>query len=199
MGSPMQTAVVGGLEDPVFGSQAIFRQVMNAFAAPGTIADLGDLVQAPEGVVPAAAAVLAALADQDTPVWVAQTGATVGAWVAFQTGAEVTDEPRHAVFALLPAGMTVDDWAEFPIGTAQYPDRGATLILPVEAFEGGSELQLTGPGIQTVRSIAPRGLPAGFVAARAADRERFPLGHDHLLVCGTRVMALPRTTRIQEV
>jgi alpha-D-ribose 1-methylphosphonate 5-triphosphate synthase subunit PhnH len=199
MESAMQTAVVGGLEDPVFGSQAIFRQVRDAFAAPGTIVDLGGLVQAPKGIEPAAAAFLAALADLDTPVWMTGASAEACAWIDFQTGAEVTDEASRAVFALLPAGMAVGEWDGFPIGTAQYPDRSATLILTVEAFDGGPEFQLTGSGIEAVRSITPKGLPSGFAAARAADRERFPLGHDHLLVCGTRLMALPRSTRIGEV
>ena len=41
------SVVEGGLADPVFGAQTVFRAVMEAFAEPGTIAELGSLVTAP--------------------------------------------------------------------------------------------------------------------------------------------------------
>ena len=72
------------------------------------------------------------------------------------------------------------------------------MLLPVRSLAGGGPLVLTGPGIETSRPIAPAGLPAGFVAAREANRARFPLGHDLVLVCGTALIALPRTTAIRE-
>ena len=53
-------AVEGGLKDPVFDSQAIFRALMNAFAEPGTVAQFGTRVMAPGPLAPAAAAILAA-------------------------------------------------------------------------------------------------------------------------------------------
>ena len=194
-------AVDGGLAEPVFGAQAIFRSIMVAFAEPGTLAEIGAFVSAPAPLAPAAAAFLAALADGDTPVWIedpAGAGAAAARWLRFQTGAPIASDPGAAVFAVLSQGEAAATWDTFGRGSSDYPDRSATLLLPVRAFAGGSPIHLTGPGIEASRTIAPAGLPADFPAAMAANRAQFPLGFDLVLVCGDRALALPRTTRLQE-
>lgn len=195
------TSVEGGLADPVFGAQSIFRALMEAFAEPGRIADFGPRVSAPLPLVPAAAAILAALADGDTPVWMAEpqgAGEAAARWLRFQTGAPVTADPGAAAYALLPAGDDPSAWSRFPRGTPEFPDRSATLLLPVAAFTGGAPLVLSGPGIAAERTIAPTGLPEGIVGFLAENRAGFPLGVDLVLVCGTAALALPRSTRIRE-
>jgi len=191
-------AVTGGFADPVLGSQAAFRRIMDGFARPGTIADLAGFVEAPGTLPPAAAGLLATLADGDAAVFLERGDARAEAWLAFQTGAAVVTDPAGAVFALLSEGSDPGGWNRFPIGTDRYPDRSATLILPVESLHGGPTLRLTGPGIATSATVAPCGLPAGFLAAREANRALFPQGHDLVLVCGPHLLALPRTTRIEE-
>ena len=195
------SAVEGGLADPTFGTQAVFRALMGAFAEPGSIADFGRVVAAPASLVPAAATLLATLADADTPIWMADpggSGAAAAAWLRFQTGAPVTADPAAAAFAVLPGDFAPERWDEFPQGSPDYPDRSATLLLPVRSFAAGAPLRLTGPGIEARRTIEPAGLPAGTLAALAANRARFPRGVDIVLVCGTAALALPRTTRIEE-
>lgn len=195
------SAVSGGMRDPVFDAQAIFRALMNGLAEPGIVVDLGSRVAAPDPLEPAAAAILAALADGDTPVWMAAPdGADLGAarWLRFQTGAPVTGDPAFARFVVLPEGDDPAGWDRFPGGTPDYPDRSATLLLPVRSLSGGPALILSGPGIETERRIAPAGLPDGFLATMDRNRAGFPLGFDLVLVCGTAALALPRTTRIRE-
>ena len=195
------SAVSGGLRDPVFDAQAIFRALMNAFAEPGTVADLGSRVAGPEPLEPAAAAILAALADGDTPVWMAApegADAAAARWLRFQTGAPVTADPAIARFVVLPEGDDPGGWDRFARGTPDYPDRSATLLLPVRSLSGGPTLVLSGPGIETERRIAPTGLPEGFQPTMERNRAGFPLGFDLVLVCGTAALALPRTTRIRE-
>jgi len=194
-------AVEGGLKDPVFDGQAVFRTLMNAFAEPGTIADLGSRVVAPAPLVPAAAGILAALADGDTPVWMedpAGTGEAAAGWLRFQTGAPITSDPAAACFAVMPDCDDPASWTRFPRGTPDYPDRSATLILPIRSFSAGTWLVLTGPGNETERTISPAGLHDGFIAAMQANRACFPLGLDLILVCGRGALALPRSTRIRE-
>jgi alpha-D-ribose 1-methylphosphonate 5-triphosphate synthase subunit PhnH len=192
-------AVSGGFRDPVLDSQSAFRAVMDAFAAPGTIARLAAPVEAPAPLSPAAAVLLLTLADADAPIILDETqGGAAAAWLGFHTGAAILAAPGEAAFALLGPGSDPAGWSRFAIGTDAYPDRAATLILPVESLEGGPPLALAGPGIETMRLIAPRGLPAGFLAARAANRALFPRGHDLVLVAGDGLIALPRTTRIAE-
>jgi alpha-D-ribose 1-methylphosphonate 5-triphosphate synthase subunit PhnH len=114
----------------------------------------------------------------------------VRAWVAFHTGAPLVARPEAAFAvgtweALLPLG-------DYPLGTAEYPDRSATLI--VECGRLDSEgARLTGPGI---RDAARLSLPE--VAAFAANARHFPLGLDFFLTAGDRVAGLPRTTKVTD-
>ena len=193
-----QAIYEGGLAEPVLGSQAVFRNMLDAFANPGRMVDLGDMARAPAPLMPASAAFLAALADYDTPVFFEEDAGDASGWLAFHTGAPVTDNATRAAFAILAPRSPVENWPRFAIGTSSYPDRAATLLLPVESLAGGPTLELAGPGIETTAKISPAGLPDGFVAAMAQNRARFPLGFDLLLVCGPQAMALPRTTRITE-
>lgn len=198
--SHAQTAVIGGFSDPVFQSQDAFRRIMDAFARPGTISDLGGFADAPEPLSPAAAALLLTLADGDASVFLegeSENGAAA-AWIGFQTGAAIVREPSEAALAVLTRRSDPAGWARFALGTDTYPDRSATLVLPVEAFEGGPPLRLSGPGIETEATLAPLGLPAGFLEARRANAGLFPRGRDLVLVAGTALAALPRTTRIEE-
>jgi alpha-D-ribose 1-methylphosphonate 5-triphosphate synthase subunit PhnH len=189
----------GGFADPVFGAQSAFRGVMDAMANPGRVVDLGGAASAPAPLDHAGTAILAALADYDTPVWLeAETTADAAAWLAFQTGAPVTSDAAAAAFAVLEQASAVDGWSRFAIGTSSYPDRSATLILPVDDLVSGPALTLKGPGIETTTSLSPAGLPAGFVPAMAANAALFPLGFDLILVAGSTIAALPRTARIVE-
>jgi len=195
----MTTVFEGGFTEPVFGAQSAFRLLMEAMANPGRVVELGVEVCGPAPLDNAAATVLAALADYDTPVWFEDEAAdAAAAWLGFHTGATRVFDPSACAFAVLTAGSPVEGWALFPAGSSSYPDRSATLILPVAALRGGASLVLRGPGIETEALFAPAGLPAGFLDAMAANRAAFPLGFDLVLVCGSDVAALPRTTRIAE-
>jgi len=194
-------AAQGGFAAPVFGAQAVFGAVMNAFARPGVVVDLGGFVAAPPPLPPAAAAVLAALADFDTPIWLdapLRAAPEPAAWLTFQTGAPLTEVPGRAAFAVLSDAAGLAAIERFPVGTAEYPDRSATLIVATEGLEGGPPLALAGPGIETTRTIAPKGLPATFLAIRRHNHGLFPRGIDLLLVDGSKGLALPRTTRVRE-
>jgi len=193
------TYLEGGFTDPVFQSQTAFRLVMDAMAQPGHIVDLGHALQPPAPLEPAAAAFLATLADYDTPVWFEDSGADIAAsWLTFHTGVAVIKDPSTSSFAVLSKDSLVSGWLEFAIGSLAYPDRSATLLLPVENLRDGTPLTIHGPGVETVATIAPRGLPDGFTETMAINAARFPLGFDLLLTCGSELLALPRTTRLVE-
>lgn len=189
-----------GFADAVLDGQATFRAVLAAMAHPGRIETVAVAPEAPASLSPAAGAFLLALADLDTPVWLDATLAAdeVVAWLRFHTGAAVVDTPDAAAFAVLGSAAGHDGFAAFRPGTADYPDRSATVIAEVAAFEGGPPLSLTGPGIDGSTRFAPRGLAAGFVEAWRANRTLFPLGVDLVLTCGDRVAALPRAIAIEE-
>ncbi len=165
------------------------------------IVDLGHVAAGPSPLSAAASAILLTLADYDTPVWFENARDMQGAadWLAFHSGAPVTLERGKASFAVLADNSQTENWEGFAQGTMSYPDRSATLILPVKSMTGGTTLHLSGPGIESSHSVSPSGLPDGFVAWAQENNASYPLGLDIVIVCGSEALGLPRTTRIREV
>jgi alpha-D-ribose 1-methylphosphonate 5-triphosphate synthase subunit PhnH len=184
--------------EPVLASQAIFRAVMDAFARPGEIKPLPPAQAAPGPLSATAAAVVLALLDYETPVWLDAPLANtpqVADWIRMHTGARVTAEPQAAAFAFLADPVRMPAFDAFSSGTADYPDRSTTLVLQVERFGSGERMSLSGPGIAAARSFASEPLPADFVERLAANRALFPRGIDLILVSPAAVVALPRSVR----
>ena len=178
----------GGFADPATQSANAFRSVMEAMARPGTIQDIHGAAP-PAPLSPAMGAVLLTLCDTETPVYLAgdMDCEAARAWLSFHTGAPFVG-PAHCMFA-------VGKWdalaplAVYPIGTSEYPDRSATLI--VECSELAAGATLTGPGIKETATLS---LPD--VEAFQANRTLFPLGLDFIFTCGERLAALPRSTEV---
>ena len=198
-----------GFTDPVHESRAWFRELMEAMARPGSLRRGTATPRAvPPPLDPVAGALLLTLADVDTPLWLAPSlreRSEAGTWLRFHTGAAVLDEPARATFAALRGradGAAFERVAEsLARGEEAYPDRSATLFLEVAALDTdprapGETLTLEGPGIATCATLVVDGLPPDFVAWRARNRARFPLGVDVVLVAADVFAALPRTTRV---
>ncbi|RAR65087.1 alpha-D-ribose 1-methylphosphonate 5-triphosphate synthase subunit PhnH [Paraburkholderia unamae] len=196
-------ALAPGFGDPVHDTQAVFRTLLDALARPGTI----GLIETP---LPGAAAEasttraglaafasLLALADYATPVWLAQPDAALAAALRFHAGAPLAPEPRTAAFAYVHDAAELPPLEAFASGTPESPEQAAMVFVRVSAFTGGAPLSLRGPGIETTCSIAPVGLPERFWRERAAFAPHFPCGIDFYLVCGSRLMGLPRTTLVE--
>ncbi len=185
----MTVAFAGGFSNPATGAARAFRAALNAMSRPGRI-ETTESVAAPEGLSPAAATVLLTLCDGSTPVYLAGAADcdTVRQWLAFQTGAPSTC-PGHAAFA-------VGGWSDllpldrYPLGTPEYPDRSATLIVEMPRIEATGTV-LRGPGI---RDTAELGLPDA--AAFRDNAAHFPLGLDFFFTAGDALAALPRSTKV---
>jgi alpha-D-ribose 1-methylphosphonate 5-triphosphate synthase subunit PhnH len=196
-----------GFADPVGAAQATFRAVLTALSEPGKLLelelapDLGFRPPAPLGL--AAAAIALSLLDGDTPLWCDPASRPATPSLRFHTGAPLVEAPEHARFALIADPALLPSLAAFDAGSDEYPDRSATLIIEVAAFgpraTGGTELVLRGPGIPERRSLAVRGLPAGFLAEWRANHARFPRGVDVILTAGAQLAGLPRSTLIEEL
>jgi alpha-D-ribose 1-methylphosphonate 5-triphosphate synthase subunit PhnH len=177
-------------------AQRTFRAVLDALARPGVPAAL------PAGDVPPALLPVLALADLDTPACV--LGDTVddetggGAWAgALVTATSAPVVPLGAarlVAALRP--LATGELGAVRTGSAAAPEEAALVALAVPALDGGPPLALSGPGVDGTRTVAPRGLPADLVTARAATA--YPAGADMLLVAPDgAVLGIPRSTRIE--
>ncbi|WP_323767566.1 phosphonate C-P lyase system protein PhnH [Marinovum sp.] len=179
----------GGFTDPAIQSARAFRAVMEAMARPGTIHDITGAAS-PAPLSPAAGAVLLTLCDSDTPVALAggYDCDAVRRWLAFHTGAPVT-APAQCMFAL-GSWETLAPLSAYPVGSSQYPDRSATLIVESPMLEVCGA-RLSGPGI---KDSAVLSLPE--IAAFRANRALYPRGLDFIFTSGSRLAALPRSTRV---
>lgn len=194
--------VAPGFADPVHGSQASFRALMDALARPGRVQALAsgpDTV--PEGLDPAAAAIALTLFDIDTPVWLAPAlrGGAAETFLRFHCSCPITGDPMAAAFALASAQTPEARLTGFQTGEEKYPDRSTTLVLMCPSLSGGRRLSLSGPGIKGDCEIEPSGLSDAFVSDWAATQSRFQCGVDVFLTCGRQTIGLPRTLSINEV
>lgn len=189
-----------GFTDPVFQSQAAFRALLAALSEPGTVQTMPASVTPPEGLELAAATALLTLADYETPIWLPEAlrAGAAGAWLRFHCGAALVADPGEALFALLDDAEQ-PGLSAFAIGTDQFPDRSATLLVPCAALDGGAPVALTGPGIKDRRVIAPAGLRPGFWQEMTDNAALYPLGVDVVLCHGGSLIGLPRSTRIEEL
>lgn len=184
-----EDALSGGFNSPSTDSAQAFRGIMEAMAYPGRLKDIWGATP-PAPLSKAAGTLLLTLCDAETPVYLAGEADcdAVRAWVAFHTGAPVSD-PTQCMFA-------VGTWAalaplsSYPIGTAEYPDRAATLIIECPELTTSGAI-LTGPGIKT-----STGLSLPDVDAFQANHALYPLGLDFFFTSDTRIAALPRSSRV---
>ena len=174
-------------------SQATFRAVMTALANPTRLCRLpihdrfarGSL----GGLYPATAALLLALADFETTIWIDRDLAETETCdlLRFETGARFVDEPADADFAVLSACKGGPRLAAFKTGTAEYPDRSTLVIVQVRSITtAGADDTWTfsGPGIAGAGVPAGRALARGLCTAVAGKpvglslRRRSDLCHD---------------------
>lgn len=182
-------ALDGGFADAPVDAAHAFRAALTAMARPGRIARIAG-ARPPAPLSAAAGTLILTLCDPEAPVHLAggHDRPEVRAWIAFHSGAPVV--------ARAEAAFAVGTWealaplAGYRTGTAEYPDRSATLIVEMPALiaEGA---RLAGPGI---RDSARLSLPDTQAFLRNAAL--FPLGLDFFLTCGDRLAALPRTTKV---
>jgi len=187
-----------GFDDAVRGAQISFRALLDAMAHPGRIvtspASLGGAPPSPLG--PAAAAVVLTLCDIDTPIWLDAASQPAAGYFAFHCGAPVVDSPAGARFAVIADAAMMPPLECFALGSDEFPERSATLVIQVADLTNGSGIALRGPGIRGEAWLGVAGLPARFWAERTALAALFPRGLDVVFVCSDQLAALPRSTQI---
>ena len=192
--------LIQGFSDPILGSQAIFRSILDAMAHPGTIGAIDDSIcGTPKDIPLAAAACLLTLIDYDTPVWLAPEFMSMRSWLAFHTGAPEAESIDHTRFALISGQSSSPTVIDFPKGDDRYPDLSATLIVVCTSLQGGRPIRLTGPGIESEKIISPQGLHDSFWSYVRENNSQFPLGSDIILVAGHELLALPRSITCEEI
>ena len=195
---PIQTqTLTAGFADQVIQSQQVFRAILDSLSNPSRCVLIGQHVpECPEALPSAVAAALLTLADYETPVYLAPRFHTkpVLAWLAFHAGCPIVGMPDQAAFAVLDGAEPSPALDHFNLGDERYPDRSTTVFVVCDSLSGGQPVCLSGPGIEHQAMIAPTGLHDGFWTELEANHSHFPMGVDVMLVAGSELAGLPRTT-----
>lgn len=181
----------------VFDAQQVFRQLMHAMSFPGRIHALEDNLMIKTGVLPPAAAAIAlTIFDNDSSVWLAPEYDECRDWLVSQTGCHLAVS-RKAHFVMLKARNfgVLDDYCQ---GQPNYPDLSTTVIMNDVRLGQGVRYSASGPGIDSQIEIAMAGLPSDFMELWTDNHARYPLGIDLILTDKAKIVALPRTTRLQK-
>lgn len=193
------TAVLAGFGNPVHDAQRVFRGVLDAVAHPGRIVALDADVKAAAPLHRGTVALLLALADFETPLWLSPSAcndAVLGA-IRFHCGSPIVADPSRAAFVVAVYAAERPRLDALDLGSDLYPERAATLILQVDGLGVGNEIVLSGPGIDGASRLAVDGLDEAFWAERKALEILFPRGLDIILVDGEAVAAVPRSTAVE--
>ncbi|WP_368744783.1 phosphonate C-P lyase system protein PhnH [Desertibaculum subflavum] len=194
----MQTVTLSGFAEPPRDSQVTFRAMLAAIAEPGLVQRVELALDAPAPLGRALASACLTLLDFETPVWLAPgIGKAAGDWIAFHTGAPLATDPAAAAFAVLAEGDDLLPLDRFALGSDESPELGASLLVQVRGVAADAGAVWFGPGIETTRRVAVDGIDARFWPARAALAPLFPRGLDIFFCAGDRVVALPRTTKVE--
>lgn len=191
-----------GFSNEAFGSQAVFRAVLQALSHPGRTVSVEHDAQNPSVGYAASAAVLLALLDSDCTLWLSPRLAArdAGAWLRFHTGCTLVADAAQARFIWVAQGDALPTLGSLAQGTDIYPDQSATCVVDVlraaeTTADASDAWHLRGPGIQKVAALQVDGLPDDFEAQWAANHGVFPRGVDLLLATADHIVGLPRTTR----
>lgn len=186
-----QATLEGAFGDASRDAARAFRVCLNVMARPGSVERLlGAAPPAPLSV--AAGSLLLTLCDTETPVHLAgdHNVQVVREWITFHTNAPIAERRADTAFALgrWHALLPLHD---YPLGSSEYPDRSATLIVEMDQITANGPV-LRGPGI---RDSARLSLPE--VDAFRQNHALFPRGLDFYFTAGDLVAALPRSTTVE--
>jgi alpha-D-ribose 1-methylphosphonate 5-triphosphate synthase subunit PhnH len=188
-----------GFADPVLHSQAVFRVLMAASAAPARAVGITvPGIEPPHPLSPLAAALVLTLCDFETALWldpVLAEAPDISAFIRFHTGAKLVDQPETAEFALVSNAASMPQLMSFGQGTAEYPDRSTTLILQVASF-AATGLQFEGPGFETRRTFSSEPMPGDFARQWNCNTALFPRGVDLVFAAPGELAALPRSSKL---
>ena len=198
------------MRDPVHGTRRTFRALLDAMARPGTIVELSAACMA--GIQPppdthgqpigsGLVALLLTVLDRETSVRLhGELGSdTVAQYLRFHTGVQRVERAAFEVVRCHRLDLTL--CAGLELGSDEEPQRGATLIVEVPQFDIATAppIVLRGPGIEGTQRLPVSSLEPSVWRWRMQRQAEFPRGVDMVFVHGSQFVALPRSTRLEEV
>ncbi len=215
-----------GFDDPVHGSQQVFRQLLKAMSEPGSVEEVtcidvdGSLIDA--GFYKTSYAVGLSLLDSQTPIALSPSldQTVVSNSLVFHcacpifdlTGSETNQKSNkqqdksEVEFLFLNAkewkGLSKNKILS--LGDLAYPERSTTIVVQVDAVdsdlldqENTQKLSLSGPGIESTRDVYVAGLNGELICSIQENHNAFPLGYDFILAAPNAFLCLPRTCSVE--
>lgn len=173
-----------------------FRALLQAMARPGSIHVLAPEAHGRDGALEM---LVRAVLDSETSLCAmrAQEDELV-ARLARASGCALVGLGQ-ASWIVIGGGSAAECLPMVRMGSPDWPDESATLVYLVENLgEDGGDVTWTGPGILDKRTPRVDGVVPGEWARLRATNASYPIGLDcFFLDRAGRVMALPRSTRLQ--
>ncbi|MGF1636674.1 MAG: phosphonate C-P lyase system protein PhnH [Cyclobacteriaceae bacterium] len=186
--------------DEIFDAQFHFRLLMEAMSRPGKICKLEhSAINPPEDMYAGAALIGLALLNADVHFFHQGSAAE---YLRFNTSSELAT-PDEADFIFMKGTDTAQMIAAAKIGTDNYPETNASIIIEVLEIKNGTHddglnLSLSGPGVLGSKEVNIHGLDEELLYEIQAKNEEFPLGIDSILVDKSgNICCLPRTCKIE--
>lgn len=175
-----------------------FRAILDAFAKPGQQVTVPQVADKPAALQSASVVLALDLCDYQSPVWLSPriNHHDVRSFLRFHTGAPIVANPLEAHFAFADCEEFAQHFRTFNKGSDEYPDRSVTLVLQATSFEAPQRVRLEGPGIKSHAELAVAGFGPREWDLLSDDLILFPLGVDVAFVSETKLIGLPRSTRI---
>ena len=142
------------------------------------------------------AALVLALCDYDTPLWLDAPLAMaphVSTYLRFHTGAPIVTQPPASAFALVTDCPAMQDWTLSRSARSPILNESTTLLIEVERLTSQSGLCLQGPGINSSLELDGGEALGGLAPALQRNHRLFPRGIDLFLVAGRKLAGLPRS------
>ncbi|WP_169566290.1 phosphonate C-P lyase system protein PhnH [Sneathiella limimaris] len=190
---------LAGFENVSIASNHVFRGVLDAFSRPGKLVPLAMDLPTPAEINGTAMSVLLAMADLETPVFIAADlqSDQLTAHLQFHTGCPITSKPSDAAFALASAHSDLSFLDQLAVGDAENPHASTTLILMVDGFQGSEPITLSGPGIEEKAILTAEQLPGNLIQKLKRNHQLFPCGFDVILAASQEIAGLPRSTKLE--
>ncbi|MBN1225521.1 MAG: phosphonate C-P lyase system protein PhnH [Deltaproteobacteria bacterium] len=191
--------LIPGFSSPIMDSQRTFRALLDAMANPGRIIRLAVNLKPPKPLDDATASICLTLLDFETRLWTdLETESEAVDWLRFHCGCPIVSDQSEAVFGLYTSSKAIGQLEKFKVGRDECPEASATVIIQTSGVTGTGGKRLTGPGIETLSTLAIKDLKEEFWENRYAQCAMFPLGIDIIFTCKNMVVALPRTTKVED-
>ena len=186
--------------ETVHFTQQTFRSLMECFSRPG---DQQRLEQSQEitGLYSATVSACLTLLDGEVSFYVANECPIVQEEIRAWTGAKLVSVDL-ADFIIISADCSEQQaqhaLQHSKVGNLIDPQLSATILYEL-TNQIGNVVHLQGPGIQHTKAVELN-VPEQWLQLREMKNNEFPLGIDVLLInSNSDIIALPRTTKIQEV